>query len=103
VRETAERCGPGYVRQTEPLPCDVFVFEFRDGLPPGRYDFWVEWHAPCSEWVEADVCPLAGQVLSLYSSNVNMAFFSDEYTPFDDDYAFVGWPADPWDYASPLP
>jgi hypothetical protein len=42
-------------------------------------------------------------MLSLYNSNVNMAFFSDEYTPFDDDYAFVGWPADPWDYASPLP
>jgi len=103
VRETAERCGPGYLRQTEPLPCDVFVFEFRDGLPPGRYDFWVEWHAPCSEWVEAEVCPLAGQVLSLYSSNVNMAFFGEKYTPFDDGYGRgLGWPAEPWDYAIPL-
>jgi hypothetical protein len=103
VREISDRCGPGYETQIGPLPCDVFVHEFSDGLPPGRYDFWVEWHAPCSVWVETAVCPAVGKVLSLYNSNVNTAFFHDDFTPLDDDYGEgIGWPADPWDYAEPL-
>ena len=48
VRVTSDRCGPKWRDQTQPLPCDEFVHEFADGLPPGTYDIWVQWKAPCS-------------------------------------------------------
>ena len=102
VRETNDECGPGYQTQTQPQPCDLFVHEFPNGLPPGRYLFWVEWRAPCSEWIIANVCDDPDVVLSLFASQANTPFFHDDFTPGDDSKAlrsFVGesiWPFDPW-------
>ena len=41
VRTTSERCGPGFLDQSERMACDEFVHEFSDGLPPGTYDLSV--------------------------------------------------------------
>jgi hypothetical protein len=116
IRETSSRCGPGYATQTEPQPCDVFVHDFPDGLPPGRYDFWVEWHAPCADWAGAEICPSPTRVLSLFNATVDSPFYHDDFTPGDDPGVggeFRGdrrlaptgpppWPFDPWDHADPL-
>lgn len=34
IHVTEDRCGPDYQRQTEPQPCDLFVHDFPNGLPP---------------------------------------------------------------------
>ena len=99
IREATNRCGPGYRTLTQPQPCDLFVHDFPDGLPPGRYTFWVEWRAPCSGWTIADVCDDPDTVLSLFASQANTPFFHDDFTPEDDSAALfggVGWPFDPW-------
>ena len=98
VRETAERCGPRYQSQIEPQPCDLFVHEFPDGLPPGRYHFWIEWRAPCSAWAIADVCDDPDQPLSLFASQASMPFFHDGFTPQDESVVAtdIYWPFDPW-------
>ena len=105
IRERSERCGPAYATQTEPQPCDVFVHEFPEGLPPGRYDIWVQWWAPCSEWVVADACPSPSQLVSLFNSNINHPFHHDDFTPADDPRGrgFPPWPYDPWQSADELP
>ena len=98
VRELSDGCGPGFLEQTEPLPCDEFVHEFPEGLPPGRYDIWVEWRAPCSAWTIADVCDEPNNPLALFVREVDFEFFHDDFRPDDGQ-----WPFDPWglDASSP--
>ncbi|MFQ5966561.1 MAG: hypothetical protein ACE5MI_02995 [Acidimicrobiia bacterium] len=91
VRVASDSCGPGFREQTEPLPCDEFVHEFPDGLPPGRYDIWVEWRAPCSAWTAADVCDDPDSSLTLFARAVDFEFFHDDFRPDDAE-----WPFDPW-------
>jgi hypothetical protein len=108
VRESSEWCGPGFLDQTEPLPCDEFVHEFNEGLPPGSYDIWVEWWAPCATWTTAAVCDDDETPLPLFAERrPDMPFFHDDYTPADHYVGFEGfeetWPYDPWDAGDPLP
>jgi hypothetical protein len=85
------KCGPGYWDQTDPQPCEWYVHDFPDGLPPGRYEIWVEWQAPCSAWLDlglAAVCDDPDEVSSLFASSVNMPFYGESYRedvtqPFD--------------------
>lgn len=90
-RGTTIKCGPGYWEQTEPHTCEWFVHDFPDGLPPGRFDIWVEWYAPCSAWLGLELttdCADPTEVLSLFSSSVNMPFHGVDFgeggsPPFD--------------------
>ena len=105
VHQTEDRCGPGSQSQTEPQPCDLFVNDFPEGLPPGRYSFWVEWLAPCRAWTVIDLCQGPLQVVSLFGSSVNSPFYHDEFTS-EDDTGGAGnpsWPFDLWTDADPLP
>jgi hypothetical protein len=87
----AVKCGPGYWDQTDPQPCEWFVHDFPDGLPPGRYEIWVEWQAPCAAWLGlglADVCGDPDEVTGLFATSVNMPFYGpgyweDQTEPFD--------------------
>jgi TIR domain len=84
VREISDQCGTDYAlgERTDPQPCEMFVHDFPEGLPPGRYDFWVEWRAPCLVWLgEEDLCSGITVPLDLVNSQVNIPF-----TPFDDPY-----------------
>ena len=40
ARGTADRCGPTYKSQSNPVECEWSVHEFPQGLPAGRYDLW---------------------------------------------------------------
>ena len=59
--------------------------------PPGRFDIWVEWYAPCSAWLGLELttdCADPTEVLSLFSSSVNMPFHGVDFgeggsPPFD--------------------
>ncbi|MCB2223595.1 MAG: hypothetical protein KQH83_05405 [Actinobacteria bacterium] len=78
----AVKCGPAYWEQTDPQPCEWFVHDFPDGLPPGRYEIWVEWEAPCSAWLDlglAAVCDDPDEVSALFASSVNMPFYGPGY------------------------
>jgi hypothetical protein len=100
VRESSDRCGPAFLDQTEPLPCDEFVHDFPEGLPPGRYQLWVEWQAPCSAWTTVDVCDEDDTPLTLFAARADIAFYHDDYTPDDDGLSGFGalWPIDdPWE------
>jgi hypothetical protein len=109
VRVTSDRCGPDWRSQTEPLPCDEFVHEFAEGLPPGTYDIWVEWHAPCSAWTTADVCDANDTAVPLFAAEANeQAFYHNDFTPVDevvlDDAGLVDvddlqWPFELWEQA----
>ena len=109
VRVTSERCGHGFLDQTGPQPCDEFVHEFAEGLPPGTYDIWVEWHAPCSAWTTADVCDANDTAVPLFAAEANeQAFYHDDFTPLDevvlDDAGLVDvddlqWPFELWEQA----
>jgi hypothetical protein len=91
LRATAAKCGPGYWDQTEPQTCEWFVHDFAAGLPPGRYDIWAKWYAPCSAWLAlglAGSCEDPAEVTSLFASSVNMPFYGDGFNegveqPFD--------------------
>jgi hypothetical protein len=103
VRETNDWCGPTLNPSDELRQCDLFVTDFPDGLPPGRYDIWVEWIAPCQEWVTDELCIETGasQSLALFTAQVSMPFYSDEYRPQDDGEIEQGgglpsWPLNPW-------
>jgi hypothetical protein len=102
VRESSQRCGPGYLDQTGPLPCDEFVHEFANGLPPGAYDFWVGWQAPCAAWTTADVCESEELALRLFATQtIDMGFYSADFTGADhfndqDGAEEFIWPFDPW-------
>lgn len=77
MRAVTSKCGPGYWDQGEPQTCEWFVHDFPHGLPPGRYDIWVEWYAPCSAWLDlglADSCTDPDAVSSRFASEVNMPF-----------------------------
>jgi TIR domain len=97
VREITDHCGPGYQTQTEPVECDLYVHDFPDGLPPGRYSIFVQWRAPCATWFEASVCDRPSDVMSLFDSQVNSAFLAENFT---EDWA---WPHDLWSDAEPNP
>jgi hypothetical protein len=99
VRVQSERCGPGFVDQTAPMPCDEFVHEFADGLPPGSYHFWVEWRAPCSYWTTSDVCGGDDAPISLFADGAEaVGFYADSFTPIDHYPDGAGtWPFDPWE------
>jgi type II secretory pathway pseudopilin PulG len=93
VREISEECGTAFAlgERTGPQPCEMFVHEFPDGLPPGRYDFWVEWRAPCRAWLgDQEVCRGLTVPLDLVVSQVNMAFLGDGYTLRDDEAVLSG-------------
>jgi hypothetical protein len=82
VREISDQCGTDYAlgERTDPQPCEMFVHDFPDGLPPGRYDFWVEWRAPCLVWLgDEDLCSDITVPLDLVNSQVNIPF-----TPFEE-------------------
>jgi hypothetical protein len=99
VREMSGACGPSVALQEEILPCDRFVHEFPEGLPPGRYAFWVEWIAPCSTWPIADMCTREFQPISLFASTVDSPFIDETW----DEGNLV--PYDPWDAfdTAPIP
>jgi type II secretory pathway pseudopilin PulG len=105
VRVTSDRCGPGWRTQTEPQPCDQFVHEFDQGLPPGAYDIWVEWWAPCSAWTTGAVCPDEDPQYRLFAAEgIEQPFYHNDFTPNDHattfpDVSFFGdlaWPFDLW-------
>jgi hypothetical protein len=104
VRESSDHCGPGYLDQTESLPCDEFVHEFNQGLPPGSYNIWVAWQAPCSAWTIARVCEDDDPFPLFAASALGQPFYHDDWTPADSyadrlDPDFLGdnsWPYDPW-------
>lgn len=99
VRTSTDRCGPGYRNLEGPVPCDQFVHDFPDGLPPGRYEFFLEWYAPCRTWVVPDACGSPGSPITLFFSSTNMPWYSAEFTA-DDDPGGAGnsaWPFDPWE------
>ena len=82
VREISDQCGTEYAlgERTDPQPCEMFVHDFPEGLPPGRYDFWVEWRAPCLVWLgDEDLCSGITVPLDLVNSQVNIPF-----TPFEE-------------------
>jgi hypothetical protein len=101
VRETNDWCGPSL----EPIDgfrqCDLFVTDFPEGLPPGRYDFFVEWTAPCPQWFREALCVDVNQSLALFNSQTNMPFYSEGFRPQDefDGGQLPGWPLDPWEEA----
>jgi len=77
VREISDQCGTDYAlgERTEPQPCEMFMHDFPEGLPPGRYDFWVEWRAPCLVWLGVeDLCSGVTVPLDLVVSQVNIPF-----------------------------
>jgi TIR domain len=77
VREISDQCGTDYAlgERTEPQPCEMFMHDFPEGLPPGRYDFWVEWRAPCLVWLgDEDLCSGITVPLDLVVSQVNIPF-----------------------------
>ena len=87
VREISDQCGTDYAlgERTGLQPCEMFVHDFPEGLPPGRYDFWVEWRAPCLVWLDdEDLCSGITVPLDLVVSQVNTPFYSDEFTQADD-------------------
>ena len=97
VRELSDACGPSVALQEEILPCDRFVHEFPEGLPPGRYAFWVEWIAPCSTWPIADMCTTTFQRISLFASSVESPFINETWNEGDQ------LPYDPWDAFDTMP
>ena len=104
VRTTSERCGPGFLDQSERMACDEFVHEFSDGLPPGTYDFWISWWAPCSAWTSAAVCNEKDPSVPLFAAiATEQPFYHNDYTPADHAAVFPdpeffddAWPFDPW-------
>jgi hypothetical protein len=109
VRETIDNCG----LDAEPQPCDVFVHDFPDGLPAGKYEFRVEWYAPCTAWVDdADLCLGQDESLNLFYSQADVRFFSEDYPAvnLEDDLGNCsctefspGWPFDPWEWTRRIP
>lgn len=91
VQEFTKLCGPEYLTETEPQPCDLLVHDFPEGLPPGRYDIWVEWHAPCEAWGVAEVCRAPSEDMTLFSSAVNAPFFHEDYLPADDSHGDLNY------------
>ncbi len=105
VRVTSARCGPGWRTQTEPQPCDQFVHEFDQGLPPGTYDIWVEWWAPCSAWTTASVCDEEDRPIRLFAAEgIEKPFYHNDFTPLDnlgnEFFTADDWPFDLWGPAS---
>jgi uncharacterized membrane protein len=83
VREISDQCGTEYAlgERTDPQPCEMFVHDFPEGLPPGRYDFWVDWRAPCLVWLgDEDLCSGITVPLDLVNSQVNIPFLPFEET-----------------------
>jgi type II secretory pathway pseudopilin PulG len=110
LRDMSDRCGPLSPGNDLPAatPCDMFVHDFPDGLPPGTYDFWLEWRAPCTAWVpgKEELCGGFNLALDLFVSQATISFMSDDF--FEDPViglatASFDWPFEPWDYAEPLP
>jgi hypothetical protein len=110
-RESSNPCGHGYLYQSDPLPCDEFVHEFNEGLPPGRYDLWIEWNARCSAWTTAVVCGSEDSILPLFGREAgDTEFYHSDWTPDDafadapdpDFFGGLGWPFDPWESAEEL-
>lgn len=97
VRETNDRCGPEYLRQTEAVECDLYVHDFPQGLPPGRYTFYVQWKAPCLVWFP-EACERPAEIISLFESQVDSAFYSDDFQEDEGD-----WPRELWQDAEPIP
>ena len=82
MRATTAECGPGYLDQVEPQTCEWFVHDFAEGLPPGRYDIWAEWFAPCSAWLDLGfvaTCPDPDEVTTEFAGSVNMPFHGEGY------------------------
>lgn len=80
VRGTSDKCGPGFWNQAQPQACEWFVHEFPEGLPPGTYDIWVKWEAPCWAWQDlglVESCADSNQVTSEFAAVTdNLDFLS---------------------------
>jgi len=89
VYEDSADCGTAFAlgERTGVQPCEMFVHEFTDGLPPGRYDFWVEWRAPCRAWLGlVEACEGVTVPLDLVVSQVNLPFYGEGFGPSDDSF-----------------
>lgn len=96
VREQAVRCGPTYRQQTQPGECVLFVHDFPDGLPTGRYEIAVVWEAPCHAWVDyglADRCDDPDRIEGRFSSLVDSPWSGGSGVAFD-HHNHVGLTAD---------
>ncbi len=76
-----------------------------NGLPPGRYSFWVEWHASCSYWIPTTTCVVPSEpvTVTLFASSVNAPFYDEAtFTGTDDLGGVYGLDSqyDPWDNAA---
>jgi hypothetical protein len=83
LRGTAAKCGAGYWEQTEQQTCEWFVHEFAEGIPAGRYDFWVGWYAPCSAWLDlglVESCASPDEITWEFYGSVNTPIFGEDYT-----------------------
>ncbi len=99
LTELSDDCGPA--GSGEPTTCNRWVFEFPQGMPEGRFDFSVEWVAPCASWFETDVCPAPNRPVSFFASAISLAFVSESY-PYPTSEPVAVWPWDPWDDAETL-
>lgn len=83
-----DRCGPAYLSQDLPQPCEQFVIDFPEGLPRGRYSLRLEWIAPCSAWPEIGITPSS----SCPDSDPSVVLFTAPGAP-----AVVGPGIETWD------
>ncbi len=102
LTESTRSCGADYREQSELVDCDRWVIDFPEGLPPGRYDLWVEWEAPCATWFETDVCESPSRPMSFFASGLTMIFYDESFLNRGTS-GQVPWPYDPWSEAEPLP
>ena len=99
MRGTASKCGPGFRDQTAAGTCEWFVHDFSAGLPPGRYDIWAKWYAPCAAWLELGLvtnCGDPNEAMSMFESSVNMPFIGEGFTEGEQ------LPFDPYLYPEPI-
>lgn len=100
LTEHDEACGPS--DGVDAVECDRWVFDFPDGMPEGRYDFFVEWVAPCETWFQSDVCPSPNRPVSFLAVATSLSFVSEDF-PFPTAEPVGVWPWDPWADAEPIP
>lgn len=77
MREQSTSCGPNYREQDVAVTCEVFVHDFPEGLPAGRWAIWAVWEAPCWAWVDFGLigsCADPNEVISLFSAGVDSPF-----------------------------
>ncbi len=96
-----DSCGPELYPAGPSEDCTQWVIDFPGGLPPGAYEFGLEWAAPCETWFETDVCPLPGKSVGLHFVGGIVSFVAENYVNYQ-DRGNVEWPFDPWSRSVPL-